>query len=108
MFFSGRTVSLERSVVMALIRDKRKLGLRVLGMDQECRASIDVGAQQAQAFVGGVPRLDDDVVQFVAQEVFDHALVARLDFEKIGEHSGGSVPPCIAPDWNRRRTDSVE
>ena len=81
----------ERSVVMAFIRDKRKLRLRVLGMDQECRAPVDVGAQQAQAFVGGVPRLDHDEVQFVAQKVFDHALIARLDFEEIGEHAGGSV-----------------
>ena len=60
-------------------------------MHQECRAPVDVGAQQAQAFVGGVPRLDHDEVQFVAQEVFDDALIARFDFEEIGEHSGGSV-----------------
>ena len=60
-------------------------------MHKECRAPVDVGAQQAQAFVGCVPRLDHDEVQFVAQEVFHDALIAGFDFEKIGEHAGGSV-----------------
>ncbi len=77
---------------MAFIRDEREPCLRVFRMHQECRAPVDVGAQQAQAFVGGVPRLDHDEVQFVAQEVFDDALIARFDFEEIGEHAGGSVP----------------
>ncbi len=76
---------------MAFIRNKRKLRLRILGMHEEGGAPIDIGAQQAQAFVGRVPRLDHDEVQFVAQEIFDHALVARFDFKEIGEHSGGSV-----------------
>ena len=49
-------------------------------MNQERSAAIHVGAQHAQAFVSGIPRLDDDVIQFVAQEIFDHALVFRLDF----------------------------
>ena len=84
-------MSLTRSVVRAFIGDERKLRLRIFRMHQEGCAPIDVGAQQAQAFVGGVPRLDHDVIQFVAQEVFDHALVARIDFEEIGEHAGGSV-----------------
>ena len=96
---------------MAFIRDKRELRLRVLRMHQECRAAVDVGAQQAQAFVGGVPRLDHDVVQFVAQKVFDDALVAGLNFEEIGEHAGGSVAlPASRPiekaaaptRWNNR------
>ncbi len=60
-------------------------------MHQKRRPPVDVGAQQAQAFIGRVPRLDHDEVQFVAQEVFDHPLIARLDFEEIGEHTGGSV-----------------
>ena len=81
----------ERGVVQAFIRDKRKLCLRVFRMHEECRAPVDVGAQQAQAFVGSVPRLDHDEVQFVAQKVFDNALIAGLDFEEIGEHTGGSV-----------------
>ena len=60
-------------------------------MNQECRAAVDVGAQQAQAFVGGIPALDDNVVQFVAQKIFDYAFVARIDFQKIGKHAGGSM-----------------
>src|SRR5258707_3905288 len=62
-----------------LFRSKRKLCLRVFRMHEECRAPVDVGAQQAQAFVGSVPRLDHDEVQFVAQKVFDNALIAGLD-----------------------------
>ena len=69
------------------IEDERELGLRVFGMNEERGASVDVGAQHAQAFVGRVPGFDDDVVQFVAQEVFDHALVARFDFEEVGQHA---------------------
>ena len=56
-------------------------------MDQERGAAVDAGAQHAEAFVGCVPGLDDDVVEFVAQEVFDDAFVARLDFEEVGEHA---------------------
>ena len=61
----------------------------VFRVDEEGGAAIDAGAQHAQTFVGGVPGFDDDVVQFVAQEVFDHAFVARFDFEEIGEHAHG-------------------
>ena len=56
-------------------------------MNQERRAAIDIAAQQAQAFVGGIPRLHDDVVQLVAQEVVDHMLVAIFDFEEVGQHA---------------------
>src|SRR5271167_3201177 len=56
-------------------------------MNQKSSAAIDVAAQQAEAFVGSVPGFDHDVIQFVAQEVFHHALEARLNLEKIGEHS---------------------
>ena len=56
-------------------------------MDEERGAAIDSGAQHAQAFVGCVPGFDDDVVEFVAQEIFDHALVAWFDFEEVGEHA---------------------
>src|SRR5580692_5991200 len=76
---------------MAFVGDKRELRLRVLGMHQERSASVDVRAQQAQAFVGSIPRLDYDEVQFVAQKILDDSLIARIDFEKIGEHAGGSI-----------------
>src|ERR1700692_750825 len=77
--------------MLALIRNERKLGLRIFGMDEESCSAVDVGTQQAQAFVGGVPRFDHDVIEFVAEEVFDDALVARLNLEEIGKHSGGSI-----------------
>ena len=56
-------------------------------MDEEGGAAIDAGAQHAQAFVRGVPGFHHDVIQFVAQEVFDYALVARLHFEEVGKHA---------------------
>ena len=75
----------------ALVHQERELRLRILRMDQERGPAIDIGAQQTHAFVGRVPRLHDDVVQFVAQEVFDNALVMRFDFEKIGQHADRGV-----------------
>ena len=74
------------------VDDEGKLGLRILGMNQECGAAIDVAAQQAKTFVGCVPGLDHDVVQLVAQKVFHHAFKARLDFQKIRQHSDWSEP----------------
>ena len=69
------------------VEDEGELGLRILGMNQKSGAAVDVAAQQAEALVGSVPGLDHDVVQFVAQEVFHHALKARLDFKKIRKHA---------------------
>ena len=69
------------------VKDEGELGLRIFGMNKKCGAAVDVAAQQPEAFVGSIPRLDHDVVQFVAQEVFHHALKARLDFKKIREHT---------------------
>ena len=91
-FFRGTIGALGLHLVRIFINRKGKLGLRVLGMHQECRAAIHVGAEKTQAFIRSVPRLDHDVVQFVAQEIFDHAFVARLDFKEIGEHSRRSHP----------------
>ena len=59
-------------------------------MDEECSAAVDIGAQQPKTFVGRVPRLDHNVVQFVAQEIFHHPLEARLHFQKIAQHADGS------------------
>src|ERR1039458_2408281 len=58
-------------------------------MDEEGGPAIDAGAQHTQAFVGGVPGLHHDVVQFVAEEVFYDTLVAWLDFKEIGEYTDG-------------------
>ena len=56
-------------------------------MNEEGRAAIDIAAQQAQPFVGGIPRLHDDVVQFVTQEVVDHVFVAAFHFEEVSQHA---------------------
>ena len=42
---------------------------------------------KSQPFIGRIPRLHDDVIQFIAQEIFHHSLVTRLDFQKIRQHS---------------------
>ena len=76
-------------------------------MDQERRAAIHIAAQQAQAFVGRVPRLHHDVVQLLAQEVVHHMLVAVFDFEEVGQHADGRQASFIAPEVNSLRTDSV-
>ena len=41
--------------MLALIGHEREFCLRILGMDEEGGASIDVGTQQAQAFVSRAP-----------------------------------------------------
>ena len=48
------------------------------------------GAVEETALVSGVPRFHDDIVQFIAQEILDHTLVVRLDFQEVGQYSGGS------------------
>ena len=60
-------------------------------MHKECGPSIHVGTQQAETLVSGVPRLDHDIVQLVAQEVLDHAFIPRIDFQKICEHANWSL-----------------
>ena len=77
-----------RDVMRRLVEEERELRLRIFGMDEEGRTAIHVGAQQAQTFVGRVPRLHHDVVQFVAQEIVNHMLVAIFNFEKVGQHAG--------------------
>ena len=97
-----------RDLVRGLVEEERELRLRILGMDEEGGAAIDIAAQQAQAFVGRVPRLHHDVVQFVAQEVVDHMLVAVFHLEEVGQHADRRKPSFIAPEVNSLRTDSVE
>ena len=50
------------------------------------------------AFIGGVPGLDHDVIQLVAQEVFDHMLIAVSTSRKSASTPTGASPPFIAPD----------
>ena len=66
-----------------------ELGLRVVRMNEEGGAAIDVGLEQAHAFVGGVPAFDDDVVELVAQVLVDDAFVLAFDFEEVGERADG-------------------
>ena len=61
-------------------------------MHQEGRAAIHVTAQQTQTFIGRIPRFHHDVIEFVAQKVFHHALVLRLHFQKIRQHAHRSEP----------------
>ncbi len=56
-------------------------------MHQKRRTPVHIRAQQAEAFIRGVPRLHDDVVQLVAEKVLDHAFVARINFQKIRQHA---------------------
>ena len=66
-----------------------KVGLCVVGVDEEGGAAGDVGLQEMHACVGGVPALDDDVVELVAEELVDDALVLAVDFEEVGEGADG-------------------
>ena len=61
----------------------------LLAVDEEGGATGDVGGEQTDARVGGVPALDDDVVQLVAQELIDDGLVLAVDFEEVGEGPDG-------------------
>ena len=56
-------------------------------MDQESCASINIGFEQTHALFGRIPRLNHDVVQFVAEEVIDYAFILVIDFQKVGQHS---------------------
>src|SRR6185437_13877534 len=80
-----------RSGARALVDNKGKLGLRVAGVYEEGRASIDVTLEQAHAFIGGAPGLHHDKVQLVAQEIVDYAFILIVHFEEIGEDADGSV-----------------
>ena len=60
-------------------------------MHEERGAAVNVRAQHAETFVHRVPGLHDNVVEFVAQEVFDNGLVAGLNFEKIRENAHGGA-----------------
>ena len=64
-------------------------GTRVGGVDEESGAAGYVGFEEADAFVGGVPGADDDVVEFVAEELVDGLGVGFVDFEEVGQGAEG-------------------
>ena len=77
-------------------------------MYEERRAPIYVAFEQPQAFIGGIPGLHHDVIQFIAQEVFHYVLVLVFHFEEVGQHSGWGVAFAQSARLKRRFTDSVE
>gem|GEM_PF-4538218 len=58
-------------------------------MDKERCAASDVGLEEADTIVGGVPAADDDVVELVAKEFVDDILIAAIDLKKVGEGADG-------------------
>ena len=81
-----------RRCVGRLVHQERKLGLRILGMHQERRPPIYVTAQKSETFVCCVPRLHDDVIELIPQEILDHSFVPRLHLQKIREHTHRGEP----------------
>ena len=54
------------SVPQTFVHHERKLRLRIFRMHEERSPAVNVGSEQAQAFVGCVPRLHHDVIEFVS------------------------------------------
>ena len=65
-------------------------------MYQECGTAIYPGAQHSQPFIGRIPRLHYDVVQLIAQEVFNHTFVAIFHLNEIGQHTGSRKTVLLA------------
>ena len=61
-----------------LVHRKGELGLRIVGVDEERRAPVHIGAQYAQSCISRTPRLHHNIIEFITQEVLDHPLVARF------------------------------
>ena len=57
----------------------------VLGVNEEGGAAIAARLEQADALFGGAPAVDDQVVEFIAEELVDHAFVLAADFEEVSE-----------------------
>ena len=60
------------------------------------RDLIETVLAEAEALVGSVPTLDDDVIQLIPQKIFDHSLVARLDLKKIRQRAQFGVDGAMA------------
>ncbi len=72
---------------------KAKLAWASLGCTRKVARPTDVCLEKMHAGVGCVPGFDDDVVEFVAQELVDDALILAIDFEEVGQraNSGHAV-----------------
>src|SRR5208282_4648374 len=71
------------------------------GVDEECGAAAHLVAQERDAGARLVERLDDDVLELIAQELFHGAFVFFLHFGKVGEQPNG-------PESARSRVARVE
>ena len=62
-------------------------GGSVGGMDEERGTAVDAGLEQANAFLGGAPGFDDNVVELFAEELIDYGFMRAADFKKIGQRA---------------------
>jgi hypothetical protein len=60
------------------------------GVDEEGGAPSDVGLEQANAGIRGVPAANDDVVEFIAKKLVDDGFIAAVDFEEVCQRADGS------------------
>ena len=59
-------------------------------MHEKCGPTVHVGAEKTQALVRRIPRFHHDVIQFIAQEIFDYPFIACLHFKEISQYTSGS------------------
>ena len=70
-------------------RGKGKLRLRIIRMHKKGRASVDVVLQQPHTFIGRIPALDDDVVQFVAEKFVHDLFILTIHLKEVGQSPRG-------------------
>ena len=61
----------------------------VFRMDEEGGAAVGAGLEQVDALLGGGPAIDDEVVEFFAEEFVDYAFVLAADFKEVSERADG-------------------
>ncbi len=71
-----------------------KFRLRIVGMDEKCRAAIDIGLQYTHAFPGIVPAFYDDIVQLIAEKFIDHVFILAGNFKEIRQHAHRCLATC--------------
>ena len=59
-------------------------------MNQKSRSAVYIAAQETETFIGGVPGFNHDVIQLITQKVFDDALKARLNLQKVCQNADRS------------------
>ena len=69
------------------VSGERELGLGIVGMNQKRGPSIDIALQQPHAFMGGVPAVDHDVVELVAQKSIHYGFVFAAHFQKVRQRA---------------------